>query len=56
MFENPDRAARCALLARVKNIAVAGLSPNPARPRARAASMTVIMDRCIYRDYRKECA
>lgn len=137
MFENPDQAARCALLKRVKNIAVVGLSPNPARPsyevstamqkfgyniipvhpaaekilgvkvyrrladvplsidlvdvfrqaqfidgvvdecialklkalwiqegivnepaalRARAAGMTVIMDRCIYRDYVKECA
>jgi predicted CoA-binding protein len=22
---------------------------------SRAAGMTVIMDRCIYRDYRKEC-
>ncbi len=137
MFENPDRAERCALLRRAKNIAVVGLSPRPARPshsiaaamqklgyniipvrpavkevlgakayarlsevdvpvdlvnvfrsakfidaivdecialriaalwiqegivnepaaeRARAAGITVIMDRCIYRDYRKECA
>jgi predicted CoA-binding protein len=32
MFENPGRDERCALLARVKNIAVVGLSPNPARP------------------------
>jgi predicted CoA-binding protein len=32
MFENPGRDARCALLARVKNIAVVGLSPNPLRP------------------------
>jgi predicted CoA-binding protein len=136
MFENPAQAERCALLKRVKNIAVVGLSPNPARPshaiaaamqqcgfnilpvrpavkevlgrkaygrlsdvdvpidlvnvfraaeyvdeivdecialklgalwiqegivnepaalRARAAGMTVIMDRCIYRDYRREC-
>ena len=136
MFENPGRAARCELLRRVKNIAVVGLSPDPARPshgvaaamqnfgfriipvrpavaqvlgenafarlsdvdvpidlvdvfrssefvdeivdecitlkvkaiwlqdgvvneaaaqRARAAGMTVIMDRCIYRDYRNEC-
>jgi predicted CoA-binding protein len=136
MFENPGPAERCALLKRVKNIAVVGLSPNPARPshaiaagmqksgfniipvrpalkevlgrrayarlgdvdvpidlvnvfraaefvddivdecialklnalwiqegivnepaalRARAAGMTVIMDRCIYRDYRREC-
>jgi uncharacterized protein len=137
MFENPGSEARCALLRRVKNIAVIGLSPNPSRPsygiaaalqkigyriipvhpaakavlgakvyprlsaidvpidlvnvfrsaefidgivdeclalklnalwiqegivnepaaeRARAAGMTVIMDRCIYRDYRTECA
>jgi len=137
MFENPDREERCALLKRVKNIAVIGLSPNRSRPsygiaaalqkigyriipvhpaaqevlgakvyprlsaidvpidlvnvfrsaefidgivdeclalklnalwiqegivnepaaeRARAAGMTVIMDRCIYRDYRTECA
>jgi hypothetical protein len=136
MFENPGQAERCALLKSVKNIAVVGLSPNPARPshaiaagmqkfgfniipvrpalkevlgqkayarlsavdaaidlvnvfraakfidgivdecialkvkalwiqegivnepaalRARAAGMTVIMDRCIYRDYRREC-
>jgi hypothetical protein len=136
MFENPGQAERCALLKGVKNIAVVGLSPNPARPshaiaagmqkfgfniipvrpavklvlgqkayarlrdvdseidlvnvfraakfidgvvdecialrvkalwiqegivnepaalRARAAGMTVIMDRCIYRDYRREC-
>ena len=32
MFENPDAQARCALLKSVKNIAVVGLSPNPARP------------------------
>lgn len=137
MFENPDAATRCALLKRAKNIAVVGLSPNPARPsygvaagmqkfgfniipvhpaareilgakayrrladipvpvdivnvfrsaefvdgvvgeclvlglraiwiqegivnepaaeRARAGGMTVIMDRCIYRDCRRECA
>jgi uncharacterized protein len=137
MFENPAQAERCALLRRVKNIAVVGLSPNPARPshaiaaglqkvgfniipvrpavkevlgqraygrlsdvdvaidlvnvfraaefidpivdecialklgalwiqegivnepaalRARAAGLIVIMDRCIYRDYRRECA
>lgn len=137
MFENPGREERCALLKRVKNIAVIGLSPNPSRPsygiaaamqklgyriipvhpvaqevlgarayprlsdvdaaidlvnvfraaefidgivdeclalkisalwiqegivnepaaeRARAAGMTVIMDRCIYRDFRRECA
>ena len=137
MFENPDRDERCALLKRVKNIAVVGLSPNPARPshgvsaalqgfgytvipvhpavkevlgakayarladvdvpidlvdvfrqsqfvsgivdecialglkaiwlqdgvideaaaaRARAAGMFVVMDRCIYRDYKNECA
>lgn len=137
MFENPDREARCALIRRVKNIAVVGLSPNPARPsyevaaamqrlgyniipvrpaiqqvlgakayarlgdvevpidlvnvfrasefidgivdecialklpalwlqdgvvneaaaqRARDAGITVVMDRCIYRDYCRECA
>jgi len=136
VFENPDAAARCALLKKVKTIAVVGLSPNPARPsygvsqamqgygfrvipvhpaiqevlgekvyarladipeqidlvdvfrsaehidgvvdecldlglkaiwiqdgivnesaaaRAQAGGMTVIMDRCIYRDYRDEC-
>ena len=32
MFENPAQAERCALLRRVKTIAVVGLSPNPARP------------------------
>ncbi len=32
IFENPDERARRALLKRVKNIAVVGLSPNPARP------------------------
>ena len=32
MFENPGRDERCALLTRVKTIAVLGLSPNPARP------------------------
>ena len=31
-FENPDAEARCALLKRVKTIAVVGLSPNPDRP------------------------
>ena len=137
MFENPGRDERCALLQRVKNIAVVGLSPVPSRPsygiamamqklgyriipvrpavkkvlgvkayptladvgvaidlvnvfrsarfidgivdeclalqltalwiqegivnepaaaRARAGGMFVVMDRCIYRDYRKECA
>lgn len=137
MFENPDAAARCALLKKVKTIAVVGLSPNPARPSygvaqalqgfgfrvipvhpaareilgeqtyptladvpgpidlvdvfrnaehidglvdeclalglpaiwmqegivneaaaavARAGGMTVIMDRCIYRDYRDQCS
>ena len=137
MFENPGREERCALLKRVKNIAVVGLSPNPARPshgvaaamrgfgytiipvhpvvkdvlgvrayarltdidaavdlvnvfrqpqfvsgivdecialgmraiwlqdgvideaaaeRARAAGMFVVMDRCIYRDYKNECS
>ena len=32
MFKNPGPAERCALLKRVKNIAVVGLSPNPSRP------------------------
>jgi uncharacterized protein len=32
MFENPDAAARCALLKKTKTIAVIGLSPNAARP------------------------
>lgn len=32
MFENPSREQCCALLKSVKNIAVVGLSPNPARP------------------------
>jgi predicted CoA-binding protein len=32
VFENPDEQARCALLKNVRNIAVVGLSPNPARP------------------------
>jgi predicted CoA-binding protein len=32
VFENPDADARCALLRRIKSIAVVGLSPNPARP------------------------
>ena len=31
-FENPDDAALCAFLKRVKNIAVLGLSPKPDRP------------------------
>jgi len=31
-FENPGVEARCALLRRVRTIAVVGLSPNPARP------------------------
>jgi len=31
-FQNPGAEARCALLKRVKTIAVVGLSPNPARP------------------------
>jgi predicted CoA-binding protein len=136
MFENPGQAERCALLRRVKRVAVVGLSPNPARPshgiarglqsagyevipvrpgirevlgctafptltaigapvdlvnvfrsaehvapivdeclalglpaiwiqegivddaaalRARAGGMTVVMDRCIWRDFRREC-
>lgn len=32
MFENPGIEERCALLRRVRTIAVVGLSPNPARP------------------------
>lgn len=32
MFENPGVKERCALLKRVKTIAVVGLSPNPTRP------------------------
>jgi uncharacterized protein len=32
MFENPSREERCALIRRVKNIAVVGLSPDPSRP------------------------
>ena len=32
-----------------------GIVNEPAALRARAAGMTVIMDRCIYRDYRREC-
>ncbi len=31
-FDNPGAEERCALLRRVKTIAVVGLSPNPARP------------------------
>ena len=31
-FENPSAEERCALLKRVKTIAVVGLSPNPIRP------------------------
>ncbi len=31
-FENPGIEERCALLKRVKTIAVVGLSPNPSRP------------------------
>jgi len=32
MFDNPTPQQCCALLKNVKNIAVVGLSPNPARP------------------------
>ena len=32
MFENPNPEACCAMLKRVKNIAVVGLSPNTSRP------------------------
>jgi hypothetical protein len=31
-FENPDAEERCALLKRVRTLAVVGLSPNPTRP------------------------
>jgi len=31
-FENPDDAARCALIRASRRIAVVGLSPNPSRP------------------------
>ena len=31
-FENPDAEERCAILKRVKSIAVVGLSPNSSRP------------------------
>jgi len=136
-FANPSPEARCALLRSIRNIAVVGLSPNPARPsymvaralqgfgfniipvrpataevlgekayptlaevpvpidlvnvfraaehldavvdeclalgipaiwiqegivneaaaeRARAAGMTVVMDRCIYKDYKELCS
>lgn len=136
LFQNPDAAARCALLKKTATIAVVGLSPNAARPsygvsksmqefgfrvipvhpaaqeilgekvypslkdipfpvdlvdvfrsaefidgvvdeclslgikaiwiqegivnepaaaRALAGGMTVVMDRCIYRDYRDQC-
>ena len=33
-----------------------GIVNEPAAERARAAGMTVIMDRCIYRDYRQLCS
>jgi hypothetical protein len=36
-FVNPDDATLCALLDRVKTIAVVGLSPQPARPSYRVA-------------------
>jgi predicted CoA-binding protein len=32
MFQNPEIEQCCAMLKRVKNIAVVGLSPNPERP------------------------
>ena len=38
MFKNPDPAQCCALLKRVKNIAVIGLSPNPSRPSHRVSA------------------
>lgn len=33
-----------------------GIVNEPAALRARAGGMTVVMDRCIYRDYRDSCA
>ena len=33
-----------------------GIVNEPAAERARTAGIMVIMDRCIYRDYRRECA
>ncbi|MCW5574672.1 MAG: CoA-binding protein, partial [Burkholderiales bacterium] len=32
-----------------------GIVNEPAALRARAGGMTVVMDRCIYRDYRDQC-
>src|SRR3954469_24653917 len=48
MFENPGREERCALLRRVKTIAVVGLSPNPGRPSyAIAAAMQKVGYRIV---------
>ncbi len=33
-----------------------GIRNEPAAERARAAGMTVVMDRCVYRDYVNECS
>ncbi|HSO08340.1 MAG TPA: CoA-binding protein [Pelomicrobium sp.] len=55
-FQNPPIEARCALLERVKTIAVVGLSPNPARPshviaaRLQAAGYRVIPVRPLVRE------
>jgi predicted CoA-binding protein len=53
-FENPDAVVRCALLRRVKTIAVIGLSPNPTRP-SYGVSQALQGFGCIYRDYRRYC-
>ena len=37
-------------------VALAAHPESAIAERARAAGMTVIMDRCIYRDYRDQCA
>ena len=55
-FRNPPIEARCDLLARVRTVAVVGLSPNPARPshviaaRLQAAGYRVIPVRPLVRE------
>lgn len=55
-FRNPPLEERCALLERVRTIAVVGLSPNPARPshviaaRLQAAGYRVIPVRPLVRE------